>query len=150
MLRLWKVLESFFKNRRQHGSRLGIFRLTLEIILWVISSLLVTPDVFLPSQLTVFGLHDREKYEINCYSLSQSDGSKWRSQIESGVDAFKDISQMHFGDAVNLIRADRVHILVNLNGYTKGAKNEIFALRPAPVQVGFSPPVSIYHMYRYL
>lgn len=48
---------------------------------------------------------------------------------------------MHFSDAVNLIRADRVHILVNLNGYTKGACNEIFALRPAPVQVsmlGFS------------
>ena len=42
---------------------------------------------------------------------------------------------MHFGDAVNLIRADRVHILVNLNGYTKGSCNEIFALRPAPIQV---------------
>lgn len=42
---------------------------------------------------------------------------------------------MHFGDAVNLIRADRVHILVNLNGYTKGSRNEIFALRPAPIQV---------------
>lgn len=84
---------------------------------------------------SVFGFHDREKYEINCYSLSQSDGSKWRSKIEGDVDSFKDISQMHFGDAVNLIRADRVHILINLNGYTKGARNEIFALRPAPVQI---------------
>jgi predicted O-linked N-acetylglucosamine transferase (SPINDLY family) len=109
----------------------------------------------------VFGLHDREKFEINCYSLSPSDGSKWRYQIESDVDSFKDISQvkksakhlppslplpptllcssqcqqMHFGDAVNLIRADRVHILINLNGYTKGGSNEIFALRPAPIQV---------------
>merc|ERR1711971_98088 len=27
-----------------------------------------------------------------------------------------------------------IHILVNMNGYTKGARNEIFALRPAPIQ----------------
>ena len=25
--------------------------------------------------------------------------------------------------------------MVNLNGYTKGARNEIFALKPAPIQV---------------
>lgn len=30
---------------------------------------------------------------------------------------------------------DGIHILVNMNGYTKGARNEIFALRPAPIQV---------------
>merc|ERR1711971_500306 len=27
-----------------------------------------------------------------------------------------------------------IHILVNMNGYTKGARNEIFGLRPAPIQ----------------
>lgn len=29
------------------------------------------------------------------------------------------------------------HPAVNLNGYTKGARNEIFALRPAPVQCSY-------------
>jgi len=33
------------------------------------------------------------------------------------------------------IHADGIHVLLNMNGYTKGARNEIFALRPAPVQV---------------
>lgn len=42
----------------------------------------------------VFGLHDREKFEVNCYSLTPSDGSKWRSKIEADVDSFKDISQV--------------------------------------------------------
>ena len=28
-------------------------------------------------------------------------------------------------------------MLVNANGYTKGARSELFALRPAPVQVSF-------------
>lgn len=32
------------------------------------------------------------------------------------------------------IHKDGVHILINLNGYTKGARSEIFCLRPSPVQ----------------
>jgi predicted O-linked N-acetylglucosamine transferase (SPINDLY family) len=30
---------------------------------------------------------------------------------------------------------DEIHVLVNLSGYTKGARNEVFAARPAPVQM---------------
>lgn len=39
------------------------------------------------------------------------------------------------GKAADVIHQDGIHILVNMNGYTKGARNEIFALRPAPIQV---------------
>lgn len=39
------------------------------------------------------------------------------------------------GKAADIINRDKIHVLVNMNGYTKGARNEIFALRPAPVQV---------------
>ena len=39
------------------------------------------------------------------------------------------------GQAADRINQDGIHILVNMNGYTKGARNEIFALKPAPVQV---------------
>lgn len=39
------------------------------------------------------------------------------------------------GDVARLVHADGIDILINLNGYTKGARNEIFALQPAPVQV---------------
>lgn len=38
-------------------------------------------------------------------------------------------------NAADRINQDGIHILVNMNGYTKGARNEIFALRPAPIQV---------------
>lgn len=49
---------------------------------------------------------------------------------------FKEISQLDIFDAAHLINSDGIHILVNMNCYyTKGAKNEIFALRPAPIQV---------------
>ena len=39
------------------------------------------------------------------------------------------------GKAADRINADGIHLLINMNGYTKGARNEIFALRPAPIQV---------------
>lgn len=39
------------------------------------------------------------------------------------------------GKAADRIHDDGIHILINMNGYTKGARNEIFALRPAPIQV---------------
>ena len=43
------------------------------------------------------------------------------------------------GKAADRIHQDGIHILVNMNGYTKGARNELFALRPAPIQVSRRP-----------
>ncbi|KAL0830698.1 hypothetical protein ABMA28_002832 [Loxostege sticticalis] len=85
---------------------------------------------------SVPGLHDRTKVEIFCYALSPDDGTTFRSKIAREAENFIDLSQMPCnGKAADKIYADGIHILVNMNGYTKGARNEIFALRPAPVQV---------------
>ena len=86
---------------------------------------------------SVFGMHDRSQIHVFCYALSPNDGSPWRRKIESEVEAFVDCSVMSCRDVALKIRSDDVHILVNLNGYTKGARNEVFALRPAPVQVSY-------------
>lgn len=86
---------------------------------------------------SIFGFHDRNKFEITCYSLTSSDQSSWRNKIEQDVEHFKDISLLHPSDAAQLIYNDGIHILINLNGYTKGNKNEIFALKPAVIQMQF-------------
>lgn len=86
---------------------------------------------------SVFGLHDKSKLEVTCYALSPDDRSEWRRKICGEVEHFKDVSMMGSADVARLIHADGVHVLVNLNGYTKGARNEIFALQPAPVQVSY-------------
>merc|ERR1711920_779654 len=86
---------------------------------------------------SVFGMHDRSRFEVFCYALTPNDNSQWRRKIESEVEHFRDISNLMNGDAARLINDDGIHILVNLNGYTKGSRNEIFALRPAPVQVSY-------------
>ena len=51
------------------------------------------------------------------------------------ISAFSGYQIPDNGQAADRINADGIHIMVNLNGYTKGARNEIFALKPAPIQV---------------
>ncbi|XP_076649492.1 O-linked N-acetylglucosamine (GlcNAc) transferase sxc isoform X1 [Halictus rubicundus] len=82
------------------------------------------------------GLHERQSVEIFCYALSSDDGTTFRAKIARESEHFIDLSQIPCnGKAADRINADGIHILVNMNGYTKGARNEIFALRPAPIQV---------------
>lgn len=87
------------------------------------------------SMQSVFAMHDRGKYEVTCYALSASDQSLYRLKIESEVEYFKDISLLHPIDAAQLIYNDGINILVDLDGYTKGARTEIFAMRPCPLQI---------------
>lgn len=82
------------------------------------------------------GLHDKSRVEIFCYALSPDDGTTFRGKIAREAEHFIDLSQtLCNGKAADRIYADGINVLVNMNGYTKGARNEIFALRPAPIQV---------------
>jgi protein O-GlcNAc transferase len=82
------------------------------------------------------GVHDRTRVRIYCYALSPDDGTTFRSKIAAECDEFVDLSSLPCnGQAADRIYNDKIHILVNMNGYTKGARNEIFALKPAPIQV---------------
>jgi protein O-GlcNAc transferase len=85
---------------------------------------------------SVPGFHNTENVEVFCYSLSADDGTTFRLKVSQETEHFTDLSKVPCnGKAADLIQQDGIHILVNMNGYTKGARNEIFALRPAPVQV---------------
>ncbi|KRX38013.1 UDP-N-acetylglucosamine-peptide N-acetylglucosaminyltransferase, partial [Trichinella murrelli] len=82
------------------------------------------------------GMHNRKKVEIFCYALSPDDNTNFRQKVSSQAEHFVDLSQISdTGKAADRIAMDKIHILVNMNGYTKGARNEIFALRCAPIQV---------------
>jgi len=81
------------------------------------------------------GVHNRNNVEVFCYALSPDDGTNFRKKVSSEVDHFIDLSKIPCNkQAADKINQDGIHVLLNMNGYTKGARNEIFALRPAPVQ----------------
>ncbi|KAF3676306.1 putative UDP-N-acetylglucosamine--peptide N-acetylglucosaminyltransferase SEC [Capsicum annuum] len=86
---------------------------------------------------SVFGMHDRENVEVFCYALSPNDGTEWRLRIQSEVEHFVDVASLTSDVIAQMINEDQIQILINLNGYTKGARNEIFAMQPAPIQVSY-------------
>jgi predicted O-linked N-acetylglucosamine transferase (SPINDLY family) len=86
---------------------------------------------------SVFGLHDRSRVRAFCYATTSSDGSVHRRQIEREAPVFYDASSWSIEKLVKQIVKDGIHILVNLNGYTRGARNEVFAARPAPIHMSF-------------
>lgn len=86
---------------------------------------------------SVFGLHNPSRARAFCYATTASDNSVHRQQIERESPVFRDASTWSADRLVQQIVQDEIHILVNLNGYTRGARNEVFAARPAPIQMSF-------------
>ncbi|MSQ70567.1 MAG: tetratricopeptide repeat protein [Betaproteobacteria bacterium] len=83
----------------------------------------------------LFALHDRSRFEVIAYSWGADDGSDYRRRIVAGCDRFCDVAAESFEQTARRIARDGIDVLVNMNGYSGGARNEIFALRPAPVQI---------------
>lgn len=98
----------------------------------------------------LYGLHDRDRFEVLGYSLGPDDGSPYRQRIASDCDHFADLRQATDIEVVRRIRDDGIQILVDLVGYAGGARPGIPAMRPAPVQVIWLYPGSmggVFHDY---
>ena len=85
----------------------------------------------------VFGCHNRDEFEIICYSSGEADGSLYRDKIKEDCDKFIDIREISDIDAARQIYQDQVDILLDLAGPIDGGRPGIFALRPAPVQMRY-------------
>jgi len=86
---------------------------------------------------SVFGLHDRSRLEVFLFALSASDGSVFRQRAESEVEHFADVSELTSSVIAARIAAAGIQVLVDLNGYTKGGRSDVLALRPSPLQLSF-------------
>ncbi|WVZ67695.1 hypothetical protein U9M48_016739 [Paspalum notatum var. saurae] len=86
---------------------------------------------------SVFGMHNKDIVEVFCYALSQDDGTEWRQRVKVEAEHFIDVSAMPSDMIAKVINEVKIQILINLNGYTKGARNEVFAMQPAPIQVSY-------------
>jgi predicted O-linked N-acetylglucosamine transferase (SPINDLY family) len=60
-----------------------------------------------------------------------------RGRIEAAFDRFVEGADETAAQLAGRIRGDGVQLLIDLNGYTTHAKSELFALRPAPVQLSW-------------
>lgn len=85
----------------------------------------------------VLELHDKSRFEIVAFDNGYADASELRQRIERGVTEVVDISKLPDRQAAAAIRERRIDILVNLNGYFGLRRQELFAMRAAPIQVNY-------------
>jgi len=85
----------------------------------------------------LFERHDRKRFELYAYSLSRGDGSDYERRVRAAFDHFVDLSAVSDVDAARKIASDGIDVLIDLKGYTAGARSGIFARRPAPIQVNY-------------
>jgi len=101
----------------------------------------VSPDFRIHPTATLtrrlYALHDRNQFEVYGYSLHPGDGSSIRRDIETGCDVFRELSGLDDRTAAEIIHRDGIDVLVDLAGYTRFSRPEIFAMRPALLQVSY-------------
>lgn len=80
--------------------------------------------------------HDRSRFEVCCYSsLPMPDETTRR--IRAAVDVWRDIDKLSDAETAHLIREDHIDILIDLAGHTGNNRLDIFAAKPAPVQMTY-------------
>lgn len=85
----------------------------------------------------LFELHDRDRFEIVAFDNGSSDHTAFRNRLERAFDKVVPIAGLDDARAAGLIRTEGIDILVNLNGYFGKGRTDVFALRPAPIQVTY-------------
>jgi predicted O-linked N-acetylglucosamine transferase (SPINDLY family) len=81
--------------------------------------------------------HDRGKFEVIAVDSGGGDGSAMRHRLEAAFDRIIYIAHLSDAEAADLIRANEIDILVNLNGYFGTPRMGVFARRAAPIQVNY-------------
>ena len=85
----------------------------------------------------LFELHDRARFEVYAYCWSPQDGSALRARVIAAMDHYHRIDGLSDEDAARLMRAHEIDILIDLQGQTAGARPNMLAYRPAPLQITY-------------
>src|SRR5207244_7902709 len=76
----------------------------------------------------------RASVEVVCYSGVEKEDDA-TARIRSAADRWRSTLDVDDDDLARQIREDRIDILVDLSGHTGGNRLQVFARKPAPVQV---------------
>lgn len=99
----------------------------------------------------VFGLHDRTRVEVFAYYCGIDAKDPMHERFKAEADHWVSVSGLGDDAAAQRMVDDGIQILVDLNGYTRDARLQLVARRPAPVIVNWlgypGTMASPYHHY---
>lgn len=79
--------------------------------------------------------HDRRRVEVFGYSYGAAQDSPLRRRIAAAFDHWRDLRAASDAEMAEAIRADRIDVLIDRKGHTRGGRLAAFARRPASVQL---------------
>jgi protein O-GlcNAc transferase len=82
----------------------------------------------------VIGAHDRSQFEVFCYANVRKE-DECTQHIKAVADHWRSVVGLPDSQVFQMIRDDRINVLIDLAGHTGGNRLRVFALKPAPVQV---------------
>ena len=85
----------------------------------------------------LFECHDADRFETFAYAADRDDGSAMRARLRAAFADWRDVRELTDSQAAELIRNDRLDVLVDLKGHTRGTRLPILGHRPAPVQLHY-------------
>jgi len=81
--------------------------------------------------------HDRSRIETFAFSYGPTTGDAMQQRIVAGVEHFIDVRARSGAEIAALARQHGIDVAVDMQGYTRQGRIEIFAARAAPIQVAF-------------
>lgn len=85
----------------------------------------------------LFEQHDRSRFRILAGCYGHEDGSAARQRIRDAADGFYSLRDLDTVQVADWAAAQGVDILVDLKGYTAGARLNLLSRRLAPLQVAY-------------
>jgi protein O-GlcNAc transferase len=86
--------------------------------------------------LPLLEAHDRERYEIVCYS-SGGKSDAWTERMRNAADGWCEAAGLTDLELAERIARDEIDILIDLSGHTAGNRLLAFAHKPAPIALSW-------------
>lgn len=77
----------------------------------------------------------KEKFNVYCYSESIVESAD--TYLKSPNVILRLVKNMTAIEVANQMHKDNIHILIDLSGHTSGNRLDVFALKPAPIQITY-------------
>src|SRR5262249_44062470 len=85
----------------------------------------------------MFEYHDKSRFEVTGISIGPEDSDEMRQRLLRSFDHFIDAKALSDVEVASRIREKEIDILIDLKGFTQDAQINVFARRPAPIQVNY-------------
>ncbi len=85
----------------------------------------------------LFERHDRSRFEVHLFSFGEPSQDEMRARAIAAADGFHDVDNLDDAQIAAEAARARIDIAVDLMGYTRGSRPEIFVRRIAPIQVSY-------------